>query len=317
MINKKVSYSLSVLLWCVSAFEIIVLCIRAFQGSTYDVPLVGHLLSQGSGSDKIAPLLIVSVFGWVLLDILFHALRVLTEQRNVQMVQESSPGNFPSTMDSRSMTGRRCQLVNAKYQYSPDKLSEELPAIAALDAALVDSRYSLTKVFVWILPVLGFIGTAWGMSHAIGGFSDALADTSETKVLLQRLGQLVIPSLAHAFAVTILALTVSIIGHFCVTIVQSWEEDVLNDLDRASVRWIGTLPSRSAGQLDQLVMQLLNQTERLNQNVESLAVTAQSLSEASAKLSAAGTEVSAAASVLKESVNAPYNITITRGKGYE
>lgn len=317
MNNKQFSSGLSVLLWSASAFEILVLCIRALQGSTYDVPLVGPLLSQGSESDKIAPLLIVTVFSWVLLDILFHALRVLNEQLNVQKVQESSLGNVPPDMNLKSLTGRRCQMMNDKYSTSTEELHETLPAIAALDAAMVDNRYSLTKVFVWILPVLGFIGTAWGMSHAIGGFSDALKETTDANILTDRLGQLVIPSLAHAFAVTILALTTSIIAHFCVTTVQSWEGDVLNDLDRICVRWIGSIPSRSKGQIDNLILQLIQQAAQINQNLESQNEIANSLGQAAEKLFEAGAEVISAANVLRASVNVPYNITITRGNSHE
>lgn len=312
MLNKKFSSGISVLLWLVASFELVVLCIRFFLGTTSDVPLVGTLLSQGAGSDKIAPILIITVFSWVLLDILFHAIRVLKERNYVQLVKDTVPGSFPK-INSNSMVGRRCELVMEKYTSSPDELREALPAFAALDSNIADGLYTLTKVFVWILPVLGFIGTAWGMSHAIAGFSDAMKETSDIAVLTERLGQTVIPGLAHAFGVTILALVASIISHFCVTTVQSWEQDVLNDLDGASVRWIGTLPSRSMEKRDQDII-ILQQIERLNQNIELQAETANLLKEAAEKLGNAGTEVSMAANALKDSVNIPYNITVTRGK---
>lgn len=299
-----------------SSYEVVVLSIRFFQGTTSDILIIGPLLAQEKWVDKIAPILIIIIFGWILFDILIHAIRVRKEHNLVQQVKDLTLENIPN-IDSRSLVGRRCKIVKDKYQSSPDELRESLSAVAALDGNMTDNHYSLTKAFVWILPVLGFIGTAWGMSHAIGGFSDALKETKDIAVLTERLSQLVIPNLAQAFAITIVALTTSIIGHYCTTMVQSWEHEVLNDLDHACVKWLASLPLHSGGKIDQILLLFVQQVDRFNRNFESLLETSEFLREAADKLIEATEEMKNAVRDLKASMNAPYNITITRGKIHE
>ena len=48
-------------------------------------------------------------------------------------------------------------------------LHEAVPAAAALDAGSLAATYSPLNVYAWILPVLGFIGTASGMASASTG----------------------------------------------------------------------------------------------------------------------------------------------------
>src|SRR5258708_12062164 len=80
------------------------------------------------------------------------------------------------------------------------------------------------------------------MTHASAGFSGALSQSSDVKVLTARLGQVVIPGLASAFSTTILALTAAVIGHFCTSVLQGLEQRQLDELDQASVRLLAPLP---------------------------------------------------------------------------
>jgi hypothetical protein len=78
-----------------------------------------------------------------------------------------------------------------------------MPAAAALDASKLAASYTPLNVYAWILPVLGFIGTASGMASSIGGFSAALQGRQgQIEALANELGQKVIPGLSGAFATT-------------------------------------------------------------------------------------------------------------------
>ena len=43
-----------------------------------------------------------------------------------------------------------------------------------LDVDTAASGYRTVKLFIWAMPILGFIGTVVGISLAVGGFSDFL-----------------------------------------------------------------------------------------------------------------------------------------------
>ena len=42
-----------------------------------------------------------------------------------------------------------------------------LKSQSEIDATMVDSSYVLIKVFIWAIPILGFIGTVLGISEAV------------------------------------------------------------------------------------------------------------------------------------------------------
>ena len=320
MRSRRLSYGVAALLWLATVFELALIPIRAFQGALADVPVFGRLLTQPEWADRLPPIAILAVLAWVLIDVLLHVARVSRERWAVQELSagtESALGKIPATLRA----GRRAKLV-LEHRGSPDYLYEALPAVAAVDAGGFDNAYSLTKAYIWILPVLGFIGTAMGMAHAIGGFSLALGETSEIKVLADRLGQLVIPGLASAFSTTIVALGAAIVGHFCLTNVQAWDAEALDDLDRASIALLAGVPrsaqgSGSGGDVSRVVEGLRRVAEELAQMIGKLDLTepAAQLTRAAGDMHAAAAQVSKASQTLQDSALAPYHVTITRGNG--
>jgi biopolymer transport protein ExbB/TolQ len=316
MKTKWLSYRVATLLWLACFYEVSLVALRAYQGRLGETPIFGQLLTRGV--DSIAPIAVLGVLAWLLLDILLHTVRVWREQQAVQQMIGIAPARLqPGQIPAHSRAARRVQLVKDHYAASPQHLHDALPAAAALDAAVLENTYGLTKAYVWTLPVLGFIGTAWGMAHAIGGFSQALQETTEAKILTDRLGQLVIPGLSNAFAVTMLALGASIVAHFCVTTVQSWDQDVLDNLDRVSVDLLTKIPQRRDGatpfELVQALQELINQLAQLNQKLN-LGDAANLLTGAADRLSQAANGTLSAAGALRDSVNLPYHVTITRGE---
>ena len=99
-----------------------------------------------------------------------------------------------------------------------------------IDAAAVHSSYSIVKVFIWAIPILGFIGTVLGISNAVGGFSEAMDQAQDIEVLKTSLNG-VTSGLSVAFDTTLVALVMSLLVCIPVSIIQKREEDFLGKVD--------------------------------------------------------------------------------------
>lgn len=107
---------------------------------------------------------------------------------------------------------------------------EFLAAESRADEARVDASYGLVRVFVWVVPTLGFIGTVIGIGAAVAGFSETLEAASSLEGMKASIG-LVTGGLGVAFDTTLLALVMSILIMFPASAVQRFEEAFLTDVD--------------------------------------------------------------------------------------
>lgn len=96
--------------------------------------------------------------------------------------------------------------------------------------------YSLSRFMVWAIPIMGFIGTVWGISNGIAHFSDAMTTSNsvtDVSAMLKENLPLVTNSLATAFDTTLLALLLSIpLMMFMISLEKS-EEAYLISLDES------------------------------------------------------------------------------------
>lgn len=96
--------------------------------------------------------------------------------------------------------------------------------------------FSLPRFMVWAIPILGFIGTVWGISNGIAHFSNAMTDTNsvtDVSSMLKDNLPLVTNSLATAFDTTLLALLLSIPLMMFMLTLEKDEEAYLIDLDES------------------------------------------------------------------------------------
>ncbi len=94
--------------------------------------------------------------------------------------------------------------------------------------------FSLSRFMVWAIPIMGFIGTVWGISNGIAYFSDAMTSTNsvtDVSAMLKESLPLVTSSLATAFDTTLLALLLSIPLMMLMLSLEKNEEAYLIDLD--------------------------------------------------------------------------------------
>jgi len=107
---------------------------------------------------------------------------------------------------------------------------DQLHGQAESDEAQVESSYSMVRVFIWAIPILGFIGTVMGIGASVGGFSQTVADAADLEVMKDSIGA-VTQGLGVAFDTTLLALVMSIFIMFPTSSLQKAEEEFLAEVE--------------------------------------------------------------------------------------
>jgi biopolymer transport protein ExbB/TolQ/DNA-directed RNA polymerase subunit RPC12/RpoP len=121
-------------------------------------------------------------------------------------------------------------LEHFRVRRGAAEVSTVLASQSEIDANAVESSYTLLKVFIWAIPILGFIGTVIGIGGAVGGFSESLGGAAELDALKQSLNN-VTGGLSTAFDTTLVALVMSLLVMFPTSSMQKAEEDLLNWVD--------------------------------------------------------------------------------------
>ena len=121
-------------------------------------------------------------------------------------------------------------LLNLKNVGNVSDVSEMLRASAENDETHVDSSYGLLSGIVWVIPILGFIGTVLGLSGAIGGFGAVLNSDASAASLKESLAP-VTGNLSVAFDTTFLALVLAMVIQMTVTFLRR-QEDLFLDACR-------------------------------------------------------------------------------------
>jgi biopolymer transport protein ExbB/TolQ len=102
-----------------------------------------------------------------------------------------------------------------------------LNAQSDIDANRISGSYTLLKVFLWAIPILGFIGTVQGLSQAVSSLSAGGTDPEALKASINNLTS----GLGVAFDTTLLGLVLSMIMSFPMAAMQKEEEETLTLID--------------------------------------------------------------------------------------
>ena len=119
-------------------------------------------------------------------------------------------------------------LSNLQNLGRTSDVDDILRSQAEHEESSMETSYSLLRGFIWAIPVLGFIGTVLGLSQAIGGFSNVLADTENIEEITMAL-QIVTGGLATAFETTLIALVAALVLQLFVTFLKKNEEEFLDE----------------------------------------------------------------------------------------
>lgn len=135
----------------------------------------------------------------------------------------------PTTLrDSLIVNRIRKALELFETRNSNNEVATFLSTQSDLDANRSEGSYSLIKVFLWAIPILGFIGTVMGLSVAVGSLS--MGDSGDPEALKASINSLT-GGLGTAFDTTLLGLILSILLSFPLAAVQKQEDATLTFID--------------------------------------------------------------------------------------
>jgi hypothetical protein len=121
-------------------------------------------------------------------------------------------------------------LEHFRVRKSAADTATMLSSQSDLDASAVDSSYTMFHVFIWAIPILGFLGTVIGVSTAVGSFTGTLENSSDVGALKIALKGIT-GGLATAFDTTLVALAMAMILTFPVSGLQKFEGDLVGQVD--------------------------------------------------------------------------------------
>lgn len=129
------------------------------------------------------------------------------------------------------LSRRFIRLINTwTASNSSIKVSRAIEDDTELYDLAQQSSYALPRIIVWSIPVMGFIGTVMGIGESVSGFEGFLSKADDIDVLREGLVN-VTSGLGTAFDTTFLALTISVIVVFPLTIVERIEQQLLTRID--------------------------------------------------------------------------------------
>jgi biopolymer transport protein ExbB/TolQ len=102
---------------------------------------------------------------------------------------------------------------------------------ADLDASESDSTFRRNRLFIWAMPLLGFVGTVYGVANGISGFATFLHLANVTMDQIKAAIGDITTGLAVAFMCTLLGLFTAGVAAFPSLWAERKEEEVLAEID--------------------------------------------------------------------------------------
>ncbi len=135
---------------------------------------------------------------------------------------------LPARLRDSMMVNRiRKGLELFEVRQNNGEVANMMSAQSNIDSARIGGSYALLKVFLWAIPILGFIGTVLGLSKAIGGIDLSQLDVAK---LMASMGG-VTSGLGTAFDTTLLGLVLAMLLNFPINTLAKAEDDNLNNID--------------------------------------------------------------------------------------
>jgi biopolymer transport protein ExbB/TolQ len=164
----------------------------------------------------------------MLLDVLPAEIASEINRENVGHFIDHLYGLPARLRDSLMVNRIRKGLELFEVRQSNGEVSNMMSAQSNIDSSRIGGSYSLVKVFLWAIPILGFIGTVLGLSVAIGSID--LSDMTDMEKVMKSFGS-VTSGLGTAFDTTLLGLVLAMFLNFPMSAVSKSEDDNLNNID--------------------------------------------------------------------------------------
>ena len=228
------------------------LVLLPFAGPKDDRSYLGRLFMGGEGSTMATgqwvPYTEVFLFFWAATMLVGKLRKIRRQQRALlfdvlpsdigEKITENNLDKFLEYISELpknavgSFLVTRCVrgLEHFRVRKSAADTATMLSSQSDLDAGSVDSSYTMFHVFIWAIPILGFLGTVIGVSSAVGGFTDTLSSSSDMESLKVGLKSIT-GGLGTSFDTTLVALAMAMILTFPVSALQKREGDVIGEVD--------------------------------------------------------------------------------------
>ena len=194
----------------------------------------GHDLFHQRGPTQVVTLVMGGMLSWFLIG----KLRILQSAQKAYLSFDLEIPNLVRHGDleaiklkseqSKSLVGKR--LLHLLDIWESTGSAFQLERAADGDVELYElsmsSSFSFPKLLLWAIPLTGFIGTVIGMSQAVGSFDAVLSNADNVDGLKDGLVQ-VTGGLGTAFDTTFLALVVSVLLAFPLTLCEKIEDRLL------------------------------------------------------------------------------------------
>lgn len=193
-------------------------------------------LPEGSVFQQLIPMSIMFLFFWSLADLALKTGSISRESRLLthEAVTKSPErvGRLATDEALQELQGARKRgagyvlgavasvIEHLKMSNDIQRSHEHFRHQIDIDSETTTSGYTMVRVFIWAMPILGFIGTVVGISLAVGDFSGFLSgDIDDIELVKQELAN-VANGLSFAFNTTLLGLVTSLIAMLFATWVQ-------------------------------------------------------------------------------------------------
>jgi hypothetical protein len=130
--------------------------------------------------------------------------------------------------DSLMVNRIRKALELFEVRQNVGHVSAMMSSQSAIDGSRIMGSYIMVRAFLWAIPLLGFIGTVVGLSHAISGMS--FGDVEDVGAIVGSINT-VTSGLGTAFDATLLGLIFAVTLNFPLNSLAKHEEETLNDID--------------------------------------------------------------------------------------
>ncbi len=201
-----------------------------------------HQILVPEGIQMLLPVVIVALTFWPLGVVLIRLVLIVRDQNGFsEDISDGFSKTLPAgqNVDPSDLAVRVKSLKSAlnpilhsritivrkalEQQDTRSVLERRFETESDLDDAEMDGNYALIHLFIWALPILGFLGTVIGITLAVSDFSGFLGgNIDDIDLIKSELGQ-VTNGLSFAFGTTILGLAGALIVMLVTSITQNYE----------------------------------------------------------------------------------------------
>lgn len=198
---------------------------------------------EGGLLAKTIPFATIVLFFWSLIDLYLKYRRSRQEEKifQIQLVQ-----TLPKTLTKENVKETILQLerhlpaqviqriiTSSQRVFLMRDAREEREVIRQQTELEFDSnnaKYTTLRLFIWAMPILGFIGTVLGIGWAMGNFSGFLSSDLEVETIKSELSK-VAQGLSLAFDTTLLGLVCSLLAMVGATYMRKRDEQLITDAE--------------------------------------------------------------------------------------